>query len=170
MQRFLARFFLSVLVTGAWAASPSAQETTGPPFTSLWASSNSLTDSGSLFYLTSHIEPPSPPYFEGRHSDGPLWIEVFAPLLGVDIDVDTPFANNQTIGGAFTDTRGVVIDDVGVLSQVYSFLDAGGVIEEDDLVMIWAGANNDFGGDKNPARPVADLAEALEELASMNVY
>jgi phospholipase/lecithinase/hemolysin len=167
MQRFLARLFLSVLVTGAWAASPSAQETAGPPFTNLWAFGDSLTDTGNLFYVTSDIEPPSPLYFEGRHSDGPLWIEVFAPLLGLDVDFDTPFANNQAIGGAYTDTRGVVIDDTGVLSQVYGFLGAGGVIGEDDLVVIWAGANNYFGGDKNPAHTVADLAEAVEELAFM---
>jgi phospholipase/lecithinase/hemolysin len=166
MKRFLARLFLSVLLTGAWAASPSAQETTGLSFTNLWAFGDSLTDTGNLFYLTSDIEPPSPPYFEGRHSDGPVWIETFAPLLDLDIDFETPFANNQAIGGAFTDTRGVVIDDTGVLSQVFGFVDGGGVIEGDYLVVIWAGANNYFGGDTSPVDPIADLAEAVAELAS----
>ena len=36
---------------------------------------DSLSDNGNLYELMRHQLPPSPPYFEGRFSNGPVWIE-----------------------------------------------------------------------------------------------
>jgi phospholipase/lecithinase/hemolysin len=36
---------------------------------------DSLSDNGNLYELMNHQLPPSPPYFKGRFSNGPIWIE-----------------------------------------------------------------------------------------------
>src|SRR5689334_21238030 len=36
---------------------------------------DSLTDDGNLYALLLHVIPKSPPYFEGRFSNGPTWAE-----------------------------------------------------------------------------------------------
>jgi hypothetical protein len=39
---------------------------------------DSLSDTGNAFEATGRREPPSPPYFAGRFSNGPVWVEDFA--------------------------------------------------------------------------------------------
>jgi outer membrane lipase/esterase len=169
-RRLLAIACLSVILAGPWGDGASAQRSLAGDFTDLWAFGDSLTDTGNLSAMTSGLAPPSPPYFNGRFSNGPLWIEGLAASLGMEIDFDMPvtvepLANNQAIAGAFTDTRGVAFPGIGVLSQVDNFLAAGGTIGSDDLVVIWAGGNNYFRGDLDPAGPVTDLTMAVSDLA-----
>ena len=54
---------------------------------------DSLSDNGNLFRLTGQ---PPPPYFKGRFSNGPVWVERLAAPLGLDGITD--FA----LGGATT--------------------------------------------------------------------
>ncbi len=158
----------AVLVLGS-ISSVSAHDS-DREITGLFVFGDSLSDSGNLFALTSGAEPPSPPYFDGRFSNGPVWVETLAELLGLD----ESRVNIQAIGGAFTDTRNsndLLIpgpDDNGILSQVANFAAAGGEIERDDLVVVWGGAINyifDLGSD--PEDVVDDLVQAIEELAAL---
>ncbi|MHC4946335.1 MAG: hypothetical protein ACYTG7_25250, partial [Planctomycetota bacterium] len=50
-------------------------------FTGLWSFGDSLTDTGNTFALTGGSFPLSPPYFDGRFSDGPVWIESFGQVV-----------------------------------------------------------------------------------------
>src|SRR5215469_5066295 len=43
---------------------------------------DSLPDTGNAFEATGHREPASPPYFDGRFSNGPVWVEDFAASFG----------------------------------------------------------------------------------------
>ena len=36
---------------------------------------DSLSDTGNAFEATGHGEPPSTPYFDGRFSNGPVWVQ-----------------------------------------------------------------------------------------------
>ena len=141
---------------------------------------DSLSDTGNMFALSNDIEPPSPPYFDGRFSNGPVWVETLAELLRLNTDFDTPItldplANNQAVGGAFTDTRNSNDDlippevNAGILSQVDNFAAAGGRIKRKDLVIVWGGANNYvfdlFAAD--PEDVVDDLKHAIEDLADL---
>src|SRR5438046_2391463 len=51
-----------------------------PGFKSLTVIGDSLSDTGRLFRATG--VPPAP-YYQGRMSNGPLWVEHFAPLVGL---------------------------------------------------------------------------------------
>src|SRR5690242_20274022 len=54
-------------------------------YSGVQAFGDSLTDNGNLFALTRAIQPvpPSPPYFDGRFSNGPVWVEQLMPRLGL---------------------------------------------------------------------------------------
>lgn len=67
-------------------------------YSNIYVFGDSLSDTGNLFNLTSFAQesqallgvdlpviPPSPPYFEGRFSNGPLWVEKLAEELDIDL-------------------------------------------------------------------------------------
>ncbi len=62
-------------------------------FSSLVFFGDSLTDNGNLFALTGGTQPPSPPYFNGRFSNGPTYAELVPGLTGAT-------ALNFAFGGA----------------------------------------------------------------------
>jgi outer membrane lipase/esterase len=94
---------------------------------------DSLSDAGRLFALTGGAQPASPPYFQGRFSNGPVWVELLAPKLGFAFNPATDFA----VGGAESGTGG----PVGVSTQVNT-LSATTPIAATSLVVHWAGAND----------------------------
>ena len=57
---------------------------------------DSFSDTGNVFNATKGAIPPSPAYFNGRFSNGPVWVEYLAPQLGLTFDPSTNFA----FGGA----------------------------------------------------------------------
>ena len=79
-----ALLLLFVLLGWSWNAVADDDDDDGgvvaAPITDLYVFGDSLSDTGNLFALTFGIEPPSPPYFDGRFSDGPVWVETLAPL------------------------------------------------------------------------------------------
>ena len=172
--------FTAVILSVTWGSAAVAQGQGNGHFNDFYVFGDSLSDTGNLFELTGNVEPPSPPYFDGRFSNGPVWIETLADLLDLDIDFDTtvvdnPLANIQAVGGAFTDVRNSNDDlimpppDTGILSQVDNFKTAGGKIKRKDLVIVWGGAN-DYVFDlflADPADVVDDIKHAIEDLEEL---
>ncbi len=78
--------------------SRSAQSAT---FDSIVAFGDSLSDKGNLYSLTGDTIPPSPPYYQGRFSNGPVWVEDVAKYLGI------PLAD-YALGGANTDNTNII--------------------------------------------------------------
>lgn len=160
----------AAMAFGAGLSATEAKELSARPFTDLYIFGDSLSDSGNLFAASGGTAPPSSPYFDGHFSDGPVWVESLAPLLDLEVDFETsvfvdPLANNQAIAGAFAGFGSVSGGPFGVLEQVESFSAAGGRFERDDLVIVWAGANNYFGGDTDPEAVVKSLLSAVKELS-----
>ncbi|MSO97446.1 MAG: autotransporter domain-containing protein [Rhodospirillaceae bacterium] len=108
---------------------PAAAQT----FSNMIVYGDSLSDSGRLFAITGGTQPPSPPYFNGRFSNGPVWTELFAPKLGFAFNPATNFA----VGGAESGTGG----PVGVATQINT-LSAAVPVGANTLVVVWAGAND----------------------------
>ena len=152
----------------SWAE---ARDFSSRPITNLFVFGDSLSDSGNDF--ATGDGPPSPPYFEGRFSDGPVWVEVLAPMLGLDIDfgikvTDDPLANVQAFGGAQSGFGSLSGDPGGVLSQIENFTAAGGSFERDDLIVIWIGANDYFSVVRaNALKVVSNIGKAIRRLSEL---
>jgi phospholipase/lecithinase/hemolysin len=123
---------------------------------------DSLSDNGNLFNATGGLAPPSPPYFNGRFSNGPVWVEYLDDML--------PRAqlHDFAFGGAFSDTRNENDPSLpGVLAQVAVFLDTFPPPKRRDLCIVWSGANNyifePFFSD--PPVIVDDVSDAIQQLA-----
>lgn len=129
MRRYFSALTLGLGITVA-AASVQAQQ-----FSSLYVFGDSLSDSGNLFALTGGTNPPSPPYFNGRVSNGPVWVENLAPAIGFDYVPQTNFAIAGAESGALA--------PIDVLNQINGFIGAGGTVPSGALTIVWAG-NNDF--------------------------
>lgn len=120
---------------GAGAASLSAT------YSSFWALGDSLSDNGNLFAATSNATPPnptpaSPPYFDGRFSNGPVWAEAIA--------ADFAVAGNFAFGGANALTNADPVPDLAF--QIGAFTtNAPAVMGARPLASLWFGANDQFG-------------------------
>jgi phospholipase/lecithinase/hemolysin len=132
----------------------------------LYVFGDSLSDTGNTYRATGGFIPPSPPYFQGRFSNGPVWVEDLASSLGVK-------QTNFAFGGATTGTGNVGFfgQFVNVLpgldQQVKTFISTNPTADPNGLYVIWAGANDYLGGGQaNPQVPVSNLQKAVTSLAS----
>ncbi|MFW6358312.1 MAG: autotransporter domain-containing protein [Chroococcales cyanobacterium] len=110
------------------------------PFDELDVFGDSLVDTGNVFDATGELLPPSPPYFNGRFSNGPIWIDVLSAEI-------TPL-NNFAFGGATSGTYNTLNDDLGVTTlpglqdQVDLYISQPGTASPNSLFVVWAGAND----------------------------
>jgi outer membrane lipase/esterase len=150
-------------------------------FRALFVFGDSLSDTGNVFSATQAVSagpiPVSPPYFNGRFSNGPVWIEGLAQTLNLAL---TPFLDggtNSAYGGAEIglETEEIFERDIGVIipsirSQVQTFLAADffGVEEVDPaaLYVLWGGANDLRDALQSSNDPVAEARGAVEDLAA----
>ncbi len=86
-------------------------------FSSLTVFGDSLSDTGNVFLATSGAIPAAP-YYMGRFSDGPVWIDHLATGLGLPAGAVPSFAggNNYAFGGARSDASGSPVP--GLLAQL----------------------------------------------------
>lgn len=117
-----------------------------PQFSNVYVFGDSLSDQGQLFAVTGGTLPPDPPYFQGRFSNGPVWIEGVAPRLGLTVSL----ANNFAVGGATTGTANyneatIGADLPGVTDELNAYLQhTGGQADPEALYVVWAGSNDFF--------------------------
>ena len=69
------RTCLVALAGAASLVAVAAEAATVQRYTSAYFFGDSLSDPGNIFALSGGTNPPSPPYFEGRRSNGPVWAE-----------------------------------------------------------------------------------------------
>ncbi|HYC96342.1 autotransporter domain-containing protein [Brevundimonas sp.] len=140
MSRFLrnaAAAALAVAAVGAFASTASAQT-----YSRLVVFGDSLSDNGNLYAASGNTQPASPPYYQGRFSNGP----VFTELLGFNAGRYTAGAPvtgsvNYAFGGARTDNAAF---PPGMRNQLLAYIGAGGTFGANDLVSVLGGANNIF--------------------------
>jgi thermolabile hemolysin len=150
-------FFLTFMV----AILISAQQTRS--ITELYVFGDSLSDTGTVFRATSGLYPSNPPYFQGRYSNGRVWVEYLADRLNVKR------VNNFAWGGATTE-RGYRNMVPGLLSQVESVTQSHSQANADALYVLWAGANDYLQGANNSNVPVANITSAVERLANIGAH
>jgi phospholipase/lecithinase/hemolysin len=157
---------LSALPTGDSAVDSFAY-TLAPEFSNVFVFGDSLSDQGQLFAATGGLFPPFP-YFEGRISNGPVWIESLAPRLGLT----TSLQNNFAVAGAATSDANynelvLGTDLPGLSDQLNYFLRGlgGQPADPEALYVVWAGAN-DFFLPFDPTRPDLVITQAVTNLAT----
>lgn len=137
--------------SGLWAAK----------FDEMYVFGDSLSDVGNVFEITKGDTPPSPPYFRGRYSDGPVWVEYLAPKLGLTSNSDTNFA----FGGATT--GGPKGTSAGLLAQIERFTATNSSANPNALYIVWAGANDYLSGATDSTTPINNLATAVKSLSAV---
>jgi thermolabile hemolysin len=121
---------------------------------------DSLSDTGTVFQATNGLYPPDPPYFQGRYSNGRIWVEYLADHLGISASQVENFA----CGGA---TSGNQSDNLvpGLLSQVQAFIRTHSQIDTTALYILWVGANDYLQGASDAAAPAQNIITAIRSLS-----
>jgi outer membrane lipase/esterase len=136
-------------------------------FTRLIVFGDSLSDTGAVFAVTHGAVPPSPPYYAGRFSNGPVWPEYLGAALSLPVE-------NYAYGGAQTDRANLFdglfgIDFPGLSDEIALFTSQHAAADPDAIYVAWAGAN-DFraalskGQTPDMAAIVANILSAVEAL------
>jgi phospholipase/lecithinase/hemolysin len=149
---------LSAIPAGQSAADE-FRYTLAPNFSRVFVFGDSLSDQGRLFAAAGQLFPPDPPYFQGRMSNGSVWIEGLAPRIGLPVSL----ANNFAVAGAATGTQNynesiLGADLPGLADELNGFLAGlgGQAADPDALYVVWAGANDFF-------LPFSDPAVAISQ-------
>ena len=107
---------------------------------------DSLSDVGNDFAATGGTEPAAP-YFDGRFSNGQVWVEHLAGVYGKTLTPSLSSGNDFAFGGAETTLDrpigSVVIPSLKTQSISY-LVAAGGRSDPNALYVIWGGGNDVF--------------------------
>lgn len=139
---------------------------------------DSLSDNGNAYALTGGQEPPDPPYYAGRWTNGPNWVD-YLPTVASPAEPVTPitafFVNpdvgtNVAIGGSTSipvtsssTTTTTALRSLAV--QISAFVAKnGGRIPGNDLYVIWIGANDFDAGIRDPNVTVAAIGAGIAQL------
>lgn len=124
---------------------------------------DSLSDNGNLYEYMKHQLPQSPPYFDGRFSNGPVWIEYL---------ISTYFPNNPethlldyAFGGAGVS---VDVEDDEVFFTLRRqmnayFLSHQDAADPDNLYVVWIGANNYLGMPEEVEETLKNVNQGIAE-------
>jgi len=142
-------------------------------FSELVSFGDSLTDVGNAVNELGAIAQKNPEDYMGRYSNGPVWVEYLATDLGLPAPagntIDTANGRNYAFGGAWTqaglfDFEHWVINDLN--EQVDDFIDNDGGPTSNDLITLWAGANNLFDEQTNTQAIVNHIVSDINSLYS----
>jgi phospholipase/lecithinase/hemolysin len=161
---------IAALCTGADAAGKR-------PFNDIVVFGHSHNDNGNDFILTGGIVA-APPYFGGRLSNGPLWVEWLAHHLGFRRPTERNFYpapseaggtcyayGGADTGGGFSDAclgvgpNKVCAPNVGL--QIELFFADGRILDGNELIVLYAGRN-----DASPRIAARNMGEHVATLAA----
>lgn len=140
------------------------------PYSAVVVYGDSLSDNGNLYALSGGTYPPSPPYYNGRRSDGRLAVEYLASSLGVPL-VDYALIGATTGIGNYAD--GGTVTNIGAnslpgMTALYNLTigSIGGGTLGHELFVVWGGPNDVLAPSPLDATPQDIIARAVaNELA-----
>jgi len=143
----------------------------GASFTGMTVFGDSLSDTGNISTLTVGAFPPNPPYFNGRFSNGPVWVERLAASLGLPAVMPSFLGgSNYAVGGAESGLGHSLAvpspaPETNIGAQIGGYL-ATHTPTADELFVVWGGAN-DFliAGQPDPTIPASNIVGGIEALA-----
>lgn len=110
-------------------------------YSNVYIFGDSLTDTGNVLIASGGSNPPAP-YFDGRFSNGPVWVEHLADGLGYAQAARPSLngGNNYSWAGAFSNQNGLAGPGTGLTSQVFG--QWSGVADPNALYVVNAGGND----------------------------
>lgn len=136
----------------------------------LYAFGDSGTDTGNIFSATGGAEPASPPYYDGRYSNGGNWLDTLASDLGgLQDTASLSGGTNYAYGGAVTGPG--ISSAIPTLVQQVSMFTAsldGQSADPNALYVVWGGGNDvrDGGNPSNSmSGAVANIGTVITQLA-----
>ncbi len=154
------RFSLPVLLAGLTLANAPAPAR-AQAYSKLVVFGDSLSDTGNIFNLSGGTYPP-PPYYQGRFSNGPIWIDDLAATPGL---TSAP-PEDLAFGGAHTDASNDDSRLFGMQTEVALYLAANPQVDPNALYIVFGGGNDYLGGQTDPRVPVANLTAEITQLAA----
>ncbi len=159
-----------MVVIAALTGLPKPTHASTPQFERIYVFGDSLSDTGNVFKATEGVIPPSPPYRQGRFSNGPVWVEYLASELGSKPQTINFAFGGATTGVAKTSNLDGTLQIPGLLSQVRDFTAAHPNASPSALYIVWAGANDYLGDTTSPAVPLDNLSKAVRTLAAAGAH
>jgi len=132
------------------------------PINQLYVFGDSLSDVGTVFRATGGMYPSNPTYFQGRYSNGRVWVE----YLALRLHLSSKQTNNFAYGGATTGSNGNSLVP-GLLTQVQSFTQTHQQTNPNALYVLWAGANDYLQGVSSATVPVENVTGGIASLAGV---
>lgn len=121
---------------------------------------DSLSDTGNFYEFSEHQFPTSPPYFEGRFSNGPVWVEHLMQSWFPENPALSPI-ENYAFGGAAV----AVENDKSPMTleqEISHYLkDHQGMADESRLYVVWIGGNNYLGKLEDPEKTLAAVNKGI---------
>ncbi len=114
-------------------------------YDAIYVFGDSYCDVGNIYLATSHATPPSPPYYNGRFSNGPIWVEHVASAWGLPMLPSLTGGTDYAVGGAYvTKSISTPLGTIpSVPEQVGEYLTQhGGKADKDALYIIEGGGND----------------------------
>ena len=154
------------LVTTLLLASLSPATADDAPISELVVFGDSLSDTGNVYWATQFQLPPSPLYFDGRFSNGPVWHEVLAEWLGIAPAVPNLIGGtNYAWGGAETGSGMSLFGTPNLGDQIGLYLSMS--VPQPGQLFVVAGGGNDIlppGPIREPEEIVANIVSHVETL------
>ncbi|ARV61231.1 hypothetical protein BZZ01_23785 [Nostocales cyanobacterium HT-58-2] len=139
-------------------------------FSQIFVFGDSFVDTGNVFQATRNTTgigfPSSPPYFEGRFANGPVWVDYLSSSLGLN---QTNFAfGGATTGRGNTIEKNFNLEFPGLQEQIENFTAANPAADSNALYIVSAGGSDYLSaGVTNPTEPVNNLINGIKSLAAV---
>lgn len=137
---------------------------------------DSLSDSGNMYGLTKKVKriipfipliPKSPPYYDGRFTNGKVWVEDVAERMNVELE-------NHAYGGAWAESvfYSLLLVPFGLELQVSMYLVGARADTHKDnhLYIIWAGGNDYVNGRYDYEFATSNVVSSIKEQLSTLIY
>jgi phospholipase/lecithinase/hemolysin len=138
------------------------------PYSAIYAFGDSLSDVGNVALATAGATPASP-YFQGRFSNGPNWLDQLSASLGMGtVSPSLAGGRDYAFGGAVTGSSvpGASTLVPNITQQVGAFtLASGGVASSTALYTMWIGANDIYTALADLAASAISPIQALADVA-----
>jgi len=139
MRRIVRYSLMAALLGVAGAAAHAAT----PTYDNLYVFGDSYCDVGNIFAVTGGAEPAAP-YYNGRFSNGPIWVDHVAGFLGVPLKPEVLGGTDYAFGGAWVTEPEAITGVPSVPEQVKLYLGQHGGKADPNALYILEGGGNDI--------------------------